>query len=241
MLAGPPADVVLVLAAVATVAANAVALRPPATVGGMPPGPVARGATAAGIVGCIGLLIVADSRLHWTAGTSPALLLLPSTAASLWGGHHLWGFQREIARSLAGVSALGGGAGASALRPLGVLVGAVGRLIAGTTVLSAALALAAPAIGVARVDAGILAAFGLLALATLLVSLLEAVGRGAWALAAVGAALAAEAAAAASDAGSARPLVAGAAAAGALAPPPAGGPLVRPPDTPPAAPLAPGA
>src|SRR4051812_49570092 len=188
MLAGPPADVVLVLAAVATVAANAVALRPPATVGGMPPGPVARGATAAGIGGCIGLLIVADSRLHWTAGTSPALLLLPSTAASLWGGQHLWGFQREIARSLAGVSALGGGAGASALRPLGVLVGAVGRLIAGTTVLSAALILAAPAIGVARVDAGILAAFGLLALATLLVSLLEAVGRGAWALAAGGAA-----------------------------------------------------
>jgi hypothetical protein len=175
-------------------------------------------------------VIVADGALRWTGGAAPAIVLLPSTVASLWGGHHLWGFQREIARSLAGVSALDGVRG-PAWRPLAVLAGAVGRFATGTAVLSGALVLARPALGLARVDVTLLAAFALLALATLLVSLLEAVGRGAWALGAVAAALGAETLAASSGGGGAGPLLAGGAAAVAVALPAAVALLMRPANT----------
>ena len=42
-------------------------------------------------------------RRAWTAGTSPALALLPSTVASLWAGHRLWTLEHLIPRAVAGV------------------------------------------------------------------------------------------------------------------------------------------
>ena len=73
-----------------TAVAVALALRPGAT--GDPAAPGAGAAPpAAPLIGAgLGLLLVADPSVSWTAGTLPALALLPSTIASLWAGHRLW-------------------------------------------------------------------------------------------------------------------------------------------------------
>jgi hypothetical protein len=72
------------------------------------------------------------------------------------------------------------------LAPLGVFLGAIGRLIGVAALGSALIATILP------VGSGLLAAFALLSLATLLVSLLEAMGRTGWAALGVACALAAE-------------------------------------------------
>jgi hypothetical protein len=72
------------------------------------------------------------------------------------------------------------------LAPVGVLLGAIGRLIGLAAVGSIVVATILP------VGSGLLAAFALLALATLLVSLLEAMGRTGWAALGITCALAAE-------------------------------------------------
>lgn len=175
---------VLAAAAALTVAAVALALRPGATGDPASPGRWTRagGGTLIGLG--IGLLLVSDPSVTWTAGTSPALALLPSTIASLWAGHRLWTLEHLIPHAVTGVAV---GARVSGRGPLIGLFGSIARLVLLTTALSAALLVYA---GPSR--AGLLAAFGLLALATLLASLLEGLGRAQWAVAGVLAGVAAE-------------------------------------------------
>jgi Co/Zn/Cd efflux system component len=146
----------------------------------------------AGAIGAgLGILLVGDRSLDWATDAGPALALLPSTAASLWAGRHLWRFQRTIPVSLAGVPVSRAASRRLALRSLRVLGGALGRLAIVTAALSGVL-LGVAWLGGPDADAGVLAGFGLVAVATLLVGVLEAVGRGRWALAAVACGVGAE-------------------------------------------------
>jgi hypothetical protein len=184
-----PAGLVLAATAAFTALAVAVALRPGASGDPAAPGRWSRACTGALIGAGVGILIVSDPSVTWTAGTSPALALLPSTIASLWAGHRLWSLEHLIPRAVAGV-AVGAAATRGATRgPLGALFGSVSRLVWLTAGLSAVLVLT-PWMHAGR--GGLLAAFGLLALATLLASLLEALGRAPIAVAGVGAAVGAE-------------------------------------------------
>jgi hypothetical protein len=151
-------------------------------------------AFVAGALGAgIGIMLVGDASVTWTEGTVPALALLPSTAAGFWGGYHLWKIEHVIPHALLGVPAADVGARAAASAPLRTLLGATARLVGLTAVLSAALVLLTPWLDATPSRAGVLVGFGLLALATLLVSLMEVLGRGSWALLSVFAGLAAEA------------------------------------------------
>jgi hypothetical protein len=78
--------------------------------------------------------------------------------------------------------------------PFSVLLGALGRLLLLAAALSLVLLAFTPWLGASARGVGLLVGFGLVALATLLVGLLEAMGRGRWALVAVAFAAAAEAA-----------------------------------------------
>jgi len=174
----------------------------------------------------IGGLLVLDTSIGWGAeGVLPALALVPSTAGSFWGGYHLWRFHDEVPRALAGVPVAEADRVALRGPAIGVLGGAVGRLVATTVVLSAlamvaATYVAAPptaqggATRVATVDSStrpqalsaavaagvdghagrstLLVGFGLIALATLLISLLQSLGFASWALFTIVCALAAE-------------------------------------------------
>jgi hypothetical protein len=146
-----------------------------------------RAATCALLGGGLGVMLVADRSVGWGAGAAPALALLPSAIAGVWAGLHLGRLGHTIPRALAGIPA-----GPSRERvptpfePLRVLLGAIARLLGGAAAGSLALALIAP------VHAGVLAAFALLGLATLLVSLLETIGRTGWAALGVACAVAAE-------------------------------------------------
>ena len=192
MLAGVPAlPVLAATAALATVAVVA-ALRVQADDVLQPPGR-ARRAVAAMLIGAgLGALLVADPSVDWTVGAVPALALLPSTVASFWGGYHLWKFQQVIPRALSGVPVAGPEARNPAWPGLRVLLGAVGRLAAATMVLSGLLMVVSDAFGSRTSGVSVLAAFGLVALVTLIVSLLESVGRAGWAVLSVAAALAGE-------------------------------------------------
>jgi hypothetical protein len=193
MMAGIPSLAVLGGIAAATTLAVALALRAPG-----PSNPIATGrwsrALCGGALGVgLGILLVGDPSVTWTEGTVPALALLPSTVAGFWGGCHMWEIERVIPRAVSGVPAVGDSVGASASAPLRTLLGSVGRVVGLTAAFSGALLLFTPWLDATPSRAGILVGFGLLALATLLVSLLEALGRGSWALLAVLGALAAEA------------------------------------------------
>jgi hypothetical protein len=123
----------------------------------------------------------------------PALALVPSTVASFWGGYHLWRLQHEILSALAGVTVSDAELSVLAWPAVRILLGAVARLVSLTAALSAAFILGFSWAGSAPPGAGLLAGFGLIALATLLVSVLESLGRRDCALLAVAAGLAAEA------------------------------------------------
>ena len=156
------------------------------------PGRWGRALTAGTIGAGLGVLLVADSGVTWTMGPVPALALLPSTVASFWGGYHLWQFQQAVPRSLRGIAVTQRTARGLAWPRLRILVGAVARLVCAAAALSAALVLAASCLGWTVAGLGVLFGFGLIALATLLVSLLESVGRAGWALLAVAAGISAE-------------------------------------------------
>jgi hypothetical protein len=194
-------------------------------------------ALAAGLMGAgIGGLLVIDTSIGWgSAGMLPALALVPSTAGAFWGGYHLWRFYEEVPRALAGVPVAQADRASLRGPAMNVLVGAVGRLVTVTVVLSAVAMLAAayaadtpqaqgsstrPATvttsggaqrfgltagerlaqapevaGAPDEQAGrtaLLAGFGLVALATLLISLLQSLGFPSWALLTLACALAAE-------------------------------------------------
>jgi hypothetical protein len=102
-------------------------------------------ALAAGLLGAgIGGLLVLDTSIGWgTEGVLPALALVPSTAGAFWGGYHLWRFYDEVPRALAGVPVAEADRVALRGPAIGVLGGAIGRLVATTAVLSALAMLAA--------------------------------------------------------------------------------------------------
>jgi len=226
---------VLGATAALTAAAVALALRPGAAGDPAAPGRWSRAARGALIGGGLGLLIVSDPSVTWTQGTVPALALVPSTIASLWAGHRLWTLEHLIPRAVAGVrvSDVAGPHGPGASRqispravthgPLGALLGSLSRLVWVTTALSVALVLT-PWLPGGR--AGLLVGFGLLALATLLASLLETLGRASLAVAGVFAAVVVEWLAPAPFGGA--PLVAGAAVGVAILLPPVVALLARP-------------
>ncbi|HEY6888783.1 MAG TPA: hypothetical protein VI300_13415 [Solirubrobacter sp.] len=184
-----PAGQVLAATAILTSGATALAVRPGAAGDPAAPGRWSRACRGALIGAGVGLLIVSDPSVSWTEGTSPALALLPSTVASLWAGHRLWTLEHLIPRAVAGVAVGSTPARGLTRGPLGALLGSVSRLVWLTAALSAALVLT-PWLPSGR--SGLLAAFGLLALMTLLASLLEALGRASVAVAGVYAALATE-------------------------------------------------
>ena len=190
---------------------------------------------ASGLMGAaIGGLLVLDTSIGWgTAGVLPALALIPSTVGAFWGGYHLWRFYDVVPRALAGVPVAE--ADQIALRgpAMGVLAGAFGRLAGSTIVLSALVLLVAASTTVGEDAAGraaLLVGFGLVALATLLISLLQTLGFLSWALLALACALVAELALTGWDAApfNGAALVTGATVAVLLALPPIIGLFLRP-------------
>jgi hypothetical protein len=156
------------------------------------PGRVSR-ALAAGLVGALlGGLLVGDRSLGWGVhGAFPGLALVPSVIGGLWGGCHLWQLHTAIPRGLRGVPL----AQASAPMPDGpaarILRGALVRLVGATVVLSA-LAVAVEPWTQGTDQSGLFAAFGCVALLSLLVGLHESLGHPRWALAVAATSLALE-------------------------------------------------
>jgi len=200
MILGLPALIVLGVTAAVTVMGVALALHGRTAPDGRSPGRWQRAVTA-GLIGAgLGLMLVLDDTVSWTDGAVPAVALVPSTVAAFWGGYHLRHLERAIPGALSGVAASEPARRGLAWPPLRVLLGAAARLLALCGALSFALLALTPWLGESSRSAGVLAGFALFALATVLVSLLEAMGRGGWSLAAVACAAASEAALRVSDA-----------------------------------------
>ncbi|MEA2229521.1 MAG: hypothetical protein QOF04_3151 [Solirubrobacteraceae bacterium] len=193
MLAGLLAPLVLGATAAIAAAGVAAALRARTLVPAQSPGRWTRALAAAVIGAGLGALLVADRSVDWTVGSMPAIALLPSSLASFWGGRHLWRFQQAIPEALSGVAVADTGARGLARRPMGVLLGAVGRLVLLTAGLSLVVLAVAALFELRTSGESVLVGFGLVALATMLVGLLESVGRAPWAIAAVVAGVAGEA------------------------------------------------
>jgi hypothetical protein len=194
MLAGAPALEVVAAATAATLVAVGVALWRSAPVARRSLGRGEPVAIAAAIGLGLGAMLVLDRSVSWTEGAVPALALIPSTLAALLAGHHLRHLEVAIPKALSGVAATGGGSRRLGGAPTRVLLGALGRLALLSAVLSAPLLWLSPWLGESARGAGILTGFALVALASTLVGLLEALGRGRWALVAVACGAAAEAA-----------------------------------------------
>jgi hypothetical protein len=196
MAAGAEALDVVALAAAATGVAVALALAP-STIGSRSTRrSLGRGepvAIAAAIGVGLGIVLVLDRSVSWTAGAVPALALVPSTVAALLAGHHLRRLEWTIPRALSGVAATGADAGRPGRAPTHVLLGALVRLLVLSAVLSAVLLWLSPWLGASARAAGVMVGFALVALASTVVGLLESLGRGRWALAAVACGASAEA------------------------------------------------
>jgi hypothetical protein len=192
MAAGLPATNVLGCTAAVTTVAVARAVRARVMPAGKPAGPWGRALVAAAIGGGIGLVLVIDRSVDWSLGSVQALGLLPSSIASFWAGSHLWRFQRIMPETLSGIAVADGdvpGLGRASLR---VLRDAVLRLVGLTVVLSVLLVAGASALGADTSGTTVLAGFGLVALATMLVGLLEAIGWGSTAVLALAAGMTVE-------------------------------------------------
>jgi hypothetical protein len=196
-------------------------------------------ALAAGLMGAgIGGLLVLDTSVGWgSAGILPALALVPSTAGSFWAGYHLWRFYDDVPRALAGVPVAEADRASLRGPAMGVLGGAFGRLVGITVVLSAVTLLVATYVAATPAappdhagQAALLAGFGLIALATLLINVLQSLGFPSWALFTLACALAAELATSTWDAApfGGTALVTGAAVAVLVAVPPVIGLFLRP-------------
>jgi hypothetical protein len=186
MIAGVATLEALAVIAAATALAVAFALRAPDVPARRTPGHWERAVAAAAIGAGLGLMLVLDGTVSWTAGAVPALALLPSTVAAFWGAYHLRRLDRAMPRALSGIRVAQARPRGRASLPLGVLAGTLGRVVMLTATLSAVLVWLTPWLGSSTRGAGVLIGFGLMALTTLLVGLLESMGRGAWALFAVG-------------------------------------------------------
>jgi hypothetical protein len=155
------------------------------------PGPWSQAIVAAIVGGALAALLVADRTIGWGVhGYLPALALIPSTVGGILGGHSLAGLYVELPRRLRGVAATSADQIAIRGPALIILARSVFRLVAATTVLSAACVLASPW---TQLTISLLVAFGCLALATLLVTLLLSLGHPGRALFAVSTGLATEA------------------------------------------------
>jgi hypothetical protein len=193
MFAALPAPDVVAGSAVLTTLAVMAAVRGHAAAATLPPGRWERALVAAAIGAGLGALLVADAGINSDLGTVPALGLLPSSLAGVWGASHLWRFQQVIPVVLSGVPAMDRRERRLALAPVRILLGTVVRVLVLTAALSALLVAGADALHVEPNDASVLVGFGLLAIATLFLSLLESMGRSGWALFALVAGLGAEA------------------------------------------------
>jgi hypothetical protein len=194
MVAGAAALAVVAIAAAATAVAVALALAPSAS----PPTrrSLGRGepVAVAGAIGVgLGLVLVLDRSVSWTDGALPALALVPSTVAALLAGHHLRHLEGAIPRALSGVAATGAEAGRLGRAPTRVLLGALVWLLALSAALSAVLLWLSPWLGESGRAVGVMVGFALVALASMVVGLLESLGRGRWALVAVACGASAEA------------------------------------------------
>jgi hypothetical protein len=193
MLLGAPAPGVVAAVSTTTVTAAIWGLTTTGARSAAIPGRWSR-TLASGLIGAgIGVVLVGDPSISWTGGAAPALALLPSAAGALWAGQHLWKLADAFPRALAGVPACEAPAGPAPRwpAPLTTLVAAVCRLGALTAAGSAALLALTPWLG-RGASVGVLAGFGVVALATLLVGLLVSLGRPSVAAAAVAGAVAAE-------------------------------------------------
>ena len=144
---------------------------------------------AAGLTGVgLGVLLVSDPTVDWADGAAPALALLPSALGALWAGRHLWSLAGAFPRALAGFPACAARDAVPrsvALGPARVLAGAAWRLTALTAVGSVALL---PWLGTDLT--GVLVGYGLIALATMLIGIMDALGRPSLGVAAVAASVA---------------------------------------------------
>jgi hypothetical protein len=188
MFAGLPAVAVLGATAGATALAVAVALaiRSDSSAAGHAPRRWGRAFHAGAIGAGLGLILIVDDSVSWSEGMIPALALVPSTVASLWGGYHLRQLDRVILRAVSGVAVSDAPPQGLASQPLRVLLGAIARVVCLTAALSAAFVLLSPSSGSTASSIGVLTGFGLLALAMMLVGLLESAGQARWTLVAVG-------------------------------------------------------
>jgi hypothetical protein len=193
MAAGLPATNVLGCTAGLTTVAVARAVRARVMPTGRPAGRWGRALVAAGIGAGVGIMLVVDRSVDWSVGSIPAIGLLPSSIASFWAGSHLWRFQRIIPQTVSGVAVADGEVAGLGRAPLRVLRDAVLRLAGLTLALSLLLVAVSWAAGFGTSGTSVLAGFGLVALATLLAGLLEAIGCGGQALVALGAGIAVEA------------------------------------------------
>jgi hypothetical protein len=193
MVAKLPAAAVVAGAAALTTLAVAAAVRGHVAASGAAPGRWGRVLVAAAIGAGVGVLLVGDHSVSSDIGTIPAVALLPSSLASFWAGRRLWRLQHVIPRTLYGVPVVDMRAqGLLGAAPLRILLGAVGRLLVLTVALSALLAGGARVLHLDPNSMSVVIGFGILALATLLLGLLESVGRGWWALAALAGGIGAE-------------------------------------------------
>ncbi|HMJ33067.1 MAG TPA: hypothetical protein VK501_04040 [Baekduia sp.] len=152
-------------------------------------------AVMAGAIGVgLGLMLILDRTVSWTDGAVPALALLPSAVAGFWGGYHLRHLDQAIPSALSGVPVGVANARGLGRAPVRVLLETLGRFLLLCGALSATLLSLTPWLGDSARGAGVLVGFAVLALASMLVGLLESMGRGRWALLAVGVAAGAEAA-----------------------------------------------
>jgi hypothetical protein len=204
LTAGVDPRVLLWTSAVAAVAIGGIALaRTPVSI--RLPGPIGRAVPAALIGAALGVLLVLEPRFPWSArGVLPTLTVIPALIGSLWGGVHMSRLWDVLPPSLARASL--GGSDAEPGRLLRSLWrGALLRLVLGAGIGSAsvmAVALigsewvfaGATSSGTAstastvgdgqRIVAALLGAHAVLAVAGLVIALLEAFGRWGWGLAA---------------------------------------------------------
>lgn len=148
------------------------------------PRPWRRG-LGSGLVGLgLGALFLGDPSIRWGDDVFAALALVPPAVGGIWGGLSLAGLWTQIPGAVRGVATEEDGRRAVGPR---LLVTAAARLVAVTLALSLVLALAQRLVLGETPAPAAVAAFAVLGLAVLAVSLLDALGLAAWAVVAVGA------------------------------------------------------
>ena len=157
-----------------------------------PAGRLGRALWAGAMGAALGGLLVGDSSLGWGVhGAFPALALLPSIFGSFWGGYHLWQFYDAVPRGLQGAGLEQANERSVRGPAMRVFLGAVGRLVLLTVVLSVLVVFISQwTSGTSRLSLFI--GFGCVALLTMLINVLESLAYVQWALMSAVAALVTE-------------------------------------------------